>query len=40
MLFKQYVSILQMIEACKWVAEGDAERRKQMSLSDRLQKTQ
>lgn len=38
MLFKQYVNILQMVEACKWIAEGDVERRKQLGASGRLQK--
>lgn len=38
MLFKQYVNILQMVEACKWIAEGDAEKRKQMRVSDQIQK--
>lgn len=40
MLFKQYVNILQMIEACKWIAEGDIEKRKQISAFDRTQKMQ
>ncbi|PCH00215.1 CDP-diacylglycerol-inositol 3-phosphatidyltransferase, eukaryote [Penicillium occitanis (nom. inval.)] len=38
MLFKQYVNILQMVEACKWIAEGDGEKRKQMRVSDQIQK--
>jgi CDP-diacylglycerol--inositol 3-phosphatidyltransferase len=38
MLFKQYVNVIQMIEACKWIAEGDVERRKEMNV--RRQKLQ
>ncbi|KAH8700576.1 phosphatidylinositol synthase [Talaromyces proteolyticus] len=33
MLFKQYVNVVQMVEACKWIAEGDAERRKRLKTS-------
>lgn len=32
MVFKQYVNIIQMVEASKWLAEGDAEIRKQAGL--------
>ncbi|EPE35023.1 hypothetical protein GLAREA_10718 [Glarea lozoyensis ATCC 20868] len=28
MLFKQYVNVIQLVEASKWLAEGDARRRK------------
>lgn len=28
MLFKQYINIVQLVEACKWLMEGDLEMRK------------
>jgi CDP-diacylglycerol--inositol 3-phosphatidyltransferase len=29
MLFKQFVNIIQLVEASKWLAEGDRKMRKQ-----------
>ncbi|KAK4994290.1 phosphatidylinositol synthase 1 (CDP-alcohol phosphatidyltransferase1) [Elasticomyces elasticus] len=35
MLFKQYINVVQMIEASKWLAEGDVEMRKKAGLPRR-----
>ena len=32
MLFKQYVNVVQLIEASKWLVQGDAEKRKKVQL--------
>lgn len=35
MIFKQYVNIIQLIEASKWLAEGDIEMRRKAGLPRR-----
>ena len=35
MLFKQYVNVVQMIKASKWLTEGDIEMRKEAGLPRR-----
>jgi CDP-diacylglycerol--inositol 3-phosphatidyltransferase len=32
MLFKQYVNIIQIVEASKWLAKGDVEMRRKAGL--------
>ena len=33
MAFKQYLNVVQLLEASKWLAEGDIETRRQQGLS-------
>ncbi|KAI9739916.1 MAG: CDP-diacylglycerol-inositol 3-phosphatidyltransferase [Claussenomyces sp. TS43310] len=35
MVFKQYINVVQIIEASKWLAEGDVETRKKAGLPRR-----
>ena len=35
MLFKQYVDVVQLVEASKWLTEGDLEMRKKAGLPRR-----
>ena len=32
MLFKQYVNVVQLIEASKWLVQGDVEKRRKVQL--------
>jgi CDP-diacylglycerol--inositol 3-phosphatidyltransferase len=35
MLIKQYINVIQLIEASKWLAEGDVEERRRLGLPKR-----
>lgn len=37
MLLKQYLNVVQLVEASKWLAEGDIETRRQQGLPKRIQ---
>jgi len=38
MVFKQYLNLLQLVTACKWLAEGDLEVRRKAGLPRRMKK--
>jgi CDP-diacylglycerol--inositol 3-phosphatidyltransferase len=34
MLFKQYMNVIQLVEASRWLAQGDVEMRREAKLND------
>ena len=34
MAFKQYLNVLQLVKASKWLAEGDRKKRREMGLPE------